>query len=188
MFKSVMLAVVLFSALNANAEVFKCQGVDGKKQFSDTPCKAGDASEVVPDRAPVTEQQRHEAQQRARQMQDKATAVEPKKSADPSEQANPKTESARATGSSTPASSDSDAMASCVRDVERQPASQNVKAEMIAACRTAGVNQRATGMTAEMVSDCVRSVERTGATGGEKARQLALCHGGDVRQDYRRKQ
>ena len=69
----------------------------------------------------------------------------------------------------------------CIRDVERQPASQNVKAELIASCRTAGIVQLNTGQSADVVKNCVASVERTGASGNIKARQLAICHGGDVK-------
>jgi hypothetical protein len=60
----------------ADAQVYKCKGPDGKVQFSDKLCKSANASEVVPDRMPVTRQQQYEAQQRARQMQDEAAALD----------------------------------------------------------------------------------------------------------------
>ena len=60
----------------ADAQVYKCKGPDGKVQFSDTLCKSANASEVVPDRMPVTRQQQYEAQQRVRQMQDEAATLD----------------------------------------------------------------------------------------------------------------
>jgi hypothetical protein len=47
-------------ALNANAEVFKCKGSDVKLQFADTHRRAGKISGIIPDRSPVSQQQRQE--------------------------------------------------------------------------------------------------------------------------------
>lgn len=184
MLKYLFLLLVTFSATNVSAEVFKCKGADGKIQFSDTPCKGGNASQVIPDRAPITDQQRYEAQQRALQMQSEAAALDGKKaaaiSAYQTHQQRQAAEGETRGAAAKVASSDADAINACVRDVERRGASQNVKAEMIAACRTAGIVQRSTGLSGDIVSDCVKRVERTGASEKEKARQLAICHGGDV--------
>ncbi len=178
-----LLALVLVSA-GANAQLYKCKGSDGKIQFSDTACKVGSKTEIVPDRAPVTEQQRYEAQQRSLQMQNEAAALDYDKAAAQAnyqaQQQQKEAQAAKQASASQAASNDTEAIQNCVRDVERRGASQNVKAEMIAACRTAGVVQRSTGISGEAVKNCVRDVERTGASEREKARQLALCHGGDV--------
>ena len=184
MLKYLLFIGLAIAATQANAEVFKCKGADGKIQFSDTACKAGNRSEIVPDRAPVSSQQRREAQQRGQQMQDEAAALDGEKSAAQSPQhdqtqrqdANTERKAVR----SKAAADDADAVDACVRDVERRGAAQNVKAEMIAACRTAGLVQRSTGLSSDAVSNCVRNVERTGASEEDKARQLATCHGGDV--------
>jgi len=80
-----------------------------------------------------------------------------------------------------PQPNDADAVANCVRDVERRGASQNVKAELIAACQSAGQTQRSKNLASDTVSDCVRNVERTGASEKDKSRQIAVCHGGDVK-------
>jgi hypothetical protein len=182
-----MLAMVVVGlAGSASAEVFKCRGSDGKVQFSDTPCQAGSASQVMPDRAPLTVQQRQEAQQRGAQLQREAAAQEANEAI---AQGHRRASTSRQDGeqermpSAAPAPSAADAYANCIRDVERHGASQNVKAELIAACRTAGrgTGYRNAPTDADTVAECVRSVERTGASEADKSRQLAICHGGDVR-------
>lgn len=184
MLKTLLLVVMTITAAQATAEVFKCKGADGKIQFSDTACKAGNRSEVIPDRAPVTQQQHYEAQQRGQQMQNEAAALDGEKVAaqvsQQAQQQRQEAETERKLAASKAAVNDADAVAACVRDVERRGASQNVKAEMLAACRTAGLVQRTTGLSGDAVSNCVKNVERTGASEKEKARQLATCHGGDV--------
>lgn len=183
MLKYLLLALTIASA-NASAAVFKCKGPDGKTQFSDSPCKVGNSSEIVPDRAPVTQQQRYEARQRAQQMQDEAAALdEDKAAARASQQAQRQrsdAENEKNAAAAKVVADDTDAISNCVRDVERRGAPQNVKAEMLAACRTAGLVQRTTGISGDAVSNCVKNVERTGASEKEKARQMAICHGGDV--------
>lgn len=79
------------------------------------------------------------------------------------------------------AQSDEAAYANCTRDVERQMVAEDVKAELFAACRTAGASQRKSGMSSAALRECVRSVERTGAYATDRARQIAVCHGADVK-------
>lgn len=183
MLRNLLFPLLLVVAIgNANAQVFKCKGADGKTQFSDTPCKSGNSSEVVPDRAPVTKQQQYEAQQRAARLQDESAALDQSKANAQAEHQvqQQRQEAAKQTAPAPVAVNDTEAISNCVKDVERRGASQNVKAEMIAACRTAGLTQRSTGTSSESVQTCVKNVERTGASEKEKARQLAACHGGDV--------
>ena len=179
---SLFLLLLMAAIGNVNAQVFKCKGADGKTQFSDTPCKAGNNSEVVPDRAPVTKQQQYDAQQRAARLQDESAALDQSKAnAQAEHQAQQqRQEVAKQTAPLPVAVNDTEAISNCVKDVERRGASQNVKAEMIAACRTAGAAQRSMGGSGDDVKNCVKNVERTGASEKEKARQLAVCHGGDV--------
>ena len=180
MIKCILGTAFAVLALNASAEVFKCKDSDGKLKFSDTPCRAGSISEIIPDRSPVTQQQRQEAQQRAMQMQSEAGGLESNKQADNRVSRQHKdSESGNAPFATR--TSDPDAYSNCIRDVERHGASQNIKAELIAACRTAGTAQSSKQTTTDTVEECVRSVERTGASEADKARQLAICHGGDVR-------
>lgn len=172
-----MLKFALFLALSvsatfANAEVFKCEGAKGKVQFSDTACTTGSRSQVLPDRAPITAQQQQDAQQRNQRLQSPVAEPGGEKA---SAQAAPSSQA------QVPAPNDADAVANCVRDVERRGASQNVKAELIAACQSAGRTQRSTNPASSAVGDCVRNVERTGASEKDKARQIAVCHGGDVK-------
>lgn len=167
-------------AFGAQAEVFKCRATDGKLRFSDTPCAVGTSTEIVPDRAPVSEQQRIEAQQRARQMAasaGEANATEPTAS-----QAAAAPVAAQAVADP---KKDADAVAQCVRDVERQPASVKAKGDMIAACQSAGRRQRENARSSDAVHDCVRDIERNGSAGDERARQIALCHDGDVPKERR---
>lgn len=171
MLKSILFLALAASATLANAEVFKCEGANGKIQFSDTACATGNRSQVIPDRAPISAQQQQDAQQKNQRLQDLAAEPAGEKVA------------AQASQSQTqnPAPDDSAAVANCVRDVERRGASQNVKAELIAACQSAGQNQRAKNIAGDAVSDCVRNIERMGASEKDKARQIAVCHGGDVK-------
>ena len=169
-----LMFALLYLALTAHAGVFKCSGADGRMQFSDTPCKNGMKTEELPDRAPVTPQQQLEAQQRAARMQAESVAID---GLQPASETTP----THTPPSALPIQGDANAVANCIRDIERQPASQKIKAEMVVACQSAGRTQRNTGQSADAVSECVRSVERAGASGSDKARLLAQCHGGDVR-------
>lgn len=188
MLKYLLMLAVAAVGGSADAQVYKCKGPDGKVQFSDKLCKSANASEVVPDRMPVTRQQQYEAQQRARQMHDEAAALDQQPAAALDAGQDGSGSSARQLApqptSATPAANneaaDAERIRLCIRDVERQPGSQKLKAEMITACRTAGPVQRAAGTSESAVSDCAKNVERTGAAGKVKARQIAICHGGDV--------
>ena len=172
MLKFVLLLTLAISVTLANAEVFKCEGSNGKIQFSDTACTTGSRSQVLPDRAPITAQQQQDAQQRNQRLQNQTAEPDGEKV---SAQAAPSSQTLN------PAPNDADAVANCVRDVERRGASQNVKAELIAACQSAGRTQRSTNVASSAVDDCVRNVERTGASEKDKSRQIAVCHGGDVK-------
>jgi hypothetical protein len=180
------LFVLVFVALSANtsAQLYKCKGADGKVQFSDTACKAGSASELIPDRAPVTPQQRYEAQQRAQQMRDEAAALEHEEASvrarSDAGQRHLEAQADRRAAATQSASDAGEAINDCIRDVERRGTSQDVKAELIAACRTAAFVQGSTGISGDAVKDCVRNVERTAASEWDKARQIAMCHGGAV--------
>ena len=155
-----LIALFLASlACTAQAEIFKCQGANGKTQFSDTPCPPGQTAKIVPDRAPITEQQHADALQRAQTLENATTE----------RTAGNPTTAAPATTAKAERSTDNDgeAIRTCVRDVERQGASVKTKGDLIAACQSAGAGQRKTGLSGDTVSD-------------DKARQIALCHGGDV--------
>lgn len=189
--KHILLITIACVATGANAQVYKCKGADGKIQFSDKPCIGAKQTELVPDRGSyVSPEQQYEAQQRTARMRDEINAQEQEVSAaNAARHAEYKHEqavSAQKSARTQAADNSADAVANCVRDVERRGASQNVKAEMIASCRTAGSSQRATGTPSSAVSDCVKNVERTGASEREKARQIALCHGGDVQPEVYR--
>lgn len=172
MFKFVLFLTFAVSATVVNAEVFKCEGANGKVQFSDTACATGKRSEVLPDRAPITAQQQQDARQRNQRLQNQTAEPITEKVA---------AQAAPSAQIQSPAPNDADAVANCVRDVERRGAAQNVKAELIAACQSAGRTQRSTNQASSAVDDCVRNVERTGASEKDKARQIAVCHGGDVK-------
>ena len=65
--RSLLLVFTLF-ALNAYAEIYSCKKPSGETEFSDTPCKAGNASAVVPDRDHLTPQREAEAQEKLAQQ------------------------------------------------------------------------------------------------------------------------
>jgi len=189
--RHILLIAMVVTASGAGAQVFKCKGADGKIQFSDKPCAGAKQTERLPDRTSyVTPEQQYEAQQRTARMRDEIdTNAQEVAAANAVRHAEFKRELAaeaqRAEREQATANA-SDAVAACVRDVERRGASQNVKAQMIAACRTAGRKQQATGTPSSEVSECVKNVERTGASEREKARQIALCHGGEVQPEVHR--
>lgn len=176
---AVFLAFLAITTSPAQADIYKCRAADGRVQFSDTQCEAGRTESVLPDRQTVNEVQvaGTQPQMDSQAGDERAAVLRIGESPQPAE----RTPVAKTDDSS----KDADTVSRCVRDVERQAASENVKAEMIAACRTAPAQQRTSGQSSDTVSDCVRSVERTGALGNEKARQIALCHGGDVQPEYR---
>lgn len=186
------IAVSLLLCANAEAQLRKCIAPDGKVTYSDVVCAGNTASErkVNPRgntldssgfREQVQREQDAAAQANLRDA-DRASQETNSRQAQVAQQ----TQAAEAAKqASLQSAKDSDAYANCVRDVERQPATHQVKAELIAACRTAGFVQRQTGMSQGAVNDCVRNVERTGASGKDKARQLATCHGGDVKPEPR---
>lgn len=175
MFVRIFALALALVGTNAAAEVYQCKDAKGKMTFSDTACQPGSDAKTLPDRAPITEQQRLEAQQRSAQMQAEVATQDGALTS--GEAPAPKAAPANT------AETDANAVASCVRDVERQPAPEDVKAEMIAACQSAGQNQRTAGRTEDSVRECVRNIERTGASGKEKSRAVALCHGGDVKRE-----
>ncbi len=76
MLKHFLLFVMAMAAGNATAEVFMCKNASGGTEFSDTPCRAGSSSQVVPDRAPLTQQQKDAAQQKTQQQKNKAAELE----------------------------------------------------------------------------------------------------------------
>lgn len=179
---SIALAV---ASLAANAQVYKCQGADGKLQFSDKPCAGSAQSELVPDRTSrVTPQQQYEAQQRATRMQGELAAQDDERAAAiasrSAEQRREEDIAARNAERNRVAASDADAVNDCIKDVERRGGAPDVKTRMIAACHTAGTSQRAQGSSPEAVKSCVAAVERSAGSENEKSRQIAVCHGGNI--------
>jgi hypothetical protein len=186
-FAWILAAACLFCS-SSEAQLRKCIAPDGKVTYSDVLCDGNTISErqVNPrgntlDSSGFREQVQREQDAAAQTRlieRDRASEEAAKRQAQAHQQAQTDEATRQASMQS---AKDSEAYGNCVRDVERQPATQQVKAELIAACRTAGYVQRQTGMSQGAVNDCVRSVERTGASGKDKARQLATCHGGDVK-------
>lgn len=185
MLKYVVSVVIAFASLAANAQVYKCQGANGKLQFSDKPCLGAAQSELVPDKTSrVTPQQQYEAQQRTARMQSELTAQDDERSAAKAgrsaEQQREEEIAARNAARNRTAANDADAVNECIKDVERRGGLPDVKTRMIGACRTAGTSQRTQGSSADAVKACVAAVERSAASENEKTRQIAVCHGGDV--------
>lgn len=179
------LVFCFFMSLGSNAQVLRCKGGNGKVLFSDRPVICDGQSDIIPDKSSyVSYSDQIAARQRTERMQGELAEKEyEKESAIASFQADQqrqKHELERKASADRVEKNDADAVALCIRDVERRGASQDTKAELIAACRTSGINQRATGSSSEEASNCVKNVERSGASEKVKARQIAICHGGDV--------
>jgi hypothetical protein len=181
---SLIISILSITSVHAQP-VYKCMGTDGKYQFSDVPCKETEKTEIVRDRTSgVSEQEQQEARQRTVKMQEEIVAKEKDEEARIAQrQAEQKREEeikAREKEQDVEDTKRSEAISNCIRDVVRHGASQDIKAEMIAACRKAGASQRTGWVSVDSVRECVRNIERTGASEDEKTRQVAICHGADV--------
>lgn len=170
---------------SAQAQTIKCTAPDGKVTYSNVACPGSTQSVKPVDTSANT---LDGSALREQAQKDKATvshveATQREQAA--SEAASRKQAQARASDvakqEAQKAQSDEAAYANCTRDVERQSVTEEVKAELFAACRTAGASQRQSGVTDAAVRECVRSVERTAAYPHDKARQIAICHGADVK-------
>ena len=177
------LAVLLCSP--AQAQTIKCTAADGKVTYSNVACPDSTQSVKPVD---TTGNTLDGSGLREQAQKDKATATHVETTqreraaaeADSRQQAQAQA-AAAAKQEAQRTQSDEAAYTNCVRDVERQSVTEDVRAELFAACRTAGASQRQSGMANAALRDCVRSVERTGAYPRDKARQIALCHGADVK-------
>ena len=81
MYKHLLFLVFLVATAGAQAEVFMCKKPSGETEFSDTPCKAGSSSEVVPDREHLTPQQQDEAQRKLQEQRIEANDAAVQRSA-----------------------------------------------------------------------------------------------------------
>ena len=179
------LATLLLSP--AQAQTIKCTAPDGKVTYSNVACpdstqtvKPVDTSANTLDGSALRDQaQRDKAAAthvETTQREHAAAEASSRQQAQAQAAVAAKQEAQRA-------QSDEAAYANCVRDVERQSLTEDARAELFVACRTAGASQRQNGMSESAVRDCVRSVERTGAFPKDKVRQVAMCHGANVLPD-----
>ena len=171
----------------AHAQPRKCTAPDGKVTYSDVACpdrttfeRAVETGGNTLDGSGLREQAQKDkadsAQARATERERAAFEAGSRQQAKAQAEAAAKQEAQKA-------QSDEAAYTNCVRDVERQTVTEDLRTELLAACRTAGASQSQSGMANAAVRDCVRSVERTGAYPRDKARQIALCHGADVQSE-----
>ena len=68
MIKVLILLASMTIATGAQAEIYMCKKPSGETEFSDTPCKAGSSSEVIPDRDHVSQEQQDAARSRLEQQ------------------------------------------------------------------------------------------------------------------------
>lgn len=160
-----------------HSQTFKCTAADGTVTYSNVACPDSTQSvrpvdtsgntldgsslreKAQKDRAEAAQSEAREREQAQARASDTIRQEEQKAQQDPA------------------------AYAHCTRDVERQGVTEDVKAELYAACRTAGGNQRRNGVAESTIRECVRSVESTGTYATDRARQVATCHGADVKPD-----
>jgi type IV secretory pathway VirB10-like protein len=168
----------------AQAQTIKCTAADGKITYSNVACpdttqsvKPVDTSANTLDGSALREQAQRDkaAATHVETTQREHAAAEASSRQQAQAQA-----AAAAQQQAQKAQSDEAAYTNCIRDVERQSVTEDIRAELFAACRTAGASQRQSGMTESAIRDCVRSVERTGALPKDKVRQVAMCHGANV--------
>lgn len=186
---SLLIAASLLSSVYtlAQAQTIKCTAADGKVTYSNVACpdstqfvKPVDTTGNTVDGSGLREQVQKDkvaaTHIETTQRESAAAEAASRQHAQAQAQAN-----AAAKQGVQKTQSDEGAYSNCLRDVERQSVAEDVRAELFAACRTAGASQRQSGMTDTALRECVRSVERTGAFPKDKARQIAICHGADVR-------
>lgn len=183
-----LLIATLFVAMlcsPAQAQAIKCTAADGKVTYSNVACPDSTASErrVETNGNTLDGSSLREQAQKNKAAAAQAEATERERAAFEAgsrQQAQTQaTQAAKQEAQS--AAKDEAAYSNCARDVERQGVAEDVKAELLAACRTAGGNQRRSGMGDGTIRECVRSVERTGAYATDRARQVATCHGAEVK-------
>lgn len=177
------LAIAL--SVPAFAQPRKCMAADGKVTYSDVACPDSTTSErTVETRGNTLDgsELREQAQKnRAAAEQAETTAREQAAvQASSRQQAQAQAEQAAKRDAENSAK-DEAAYLNCTRDVERQGVTEDVKAELYAACRTAGGSQRRSSTGEGTIRECVRNVERTGTAPADRARQVATCHGADVK-------
>lgn len=73
MLKHLQFLILTLFAMSAYAEIYSCKKPTGETEFSDTPCKAGSNSEVVPDRDTLTQQQKDDAHKKLEQQKSQAS-------------------------------------------------------------------------------------------------------------------
>lgn len=176
-------AALLFSP--AQAQTIKCTAPDGKVTYSNVACpdstqsvKPVDTSGNTIDSSSLREQAQKDkaaaTQAEATEREHAALEAGNRQRAQAQAAATAKQEAQRA-------QSDEAAYSNCVRDADRQSVTEDLRAELFAACRTAGASQRHSGLTDAALRECVRNVERTATYPNDKARQIAMCHGADVK-------
>lgn len=180
-----LIAASILLPLSAQAQAIKCTAPNGKVTYSNVACPGNTASERSVDTSGNTIDS---SELREQAQKDKAAAAlnqakeQERAASEASGRQQAQTQAAAtAKQQAQKAQSDEAAYANCTRDVERQSVTEDAKAELFAACRTAGASQRQSGMTDAALRECLRSVERTGASPNDKARQIAICHGADVK-------
>lgn len=175
-----LLAIAL--AAPAQAETRKCTGRDGRVTYSDVACPERTQSERSVDTGgnTIDASELRDKVQKDKVQAEQAEAAARERAALEA-RVHQQAQALAAETARQSAERDALAYAACVREVERQSPAEDVKAELFAACRTAGASQRQTGMTDAALRECIQNVERTRVVGNDKARQLATCHGADVK-------
>lgn len=180
----VVASLVALVCSTAQGQTIKCTAPDGKVTYSNVACpdstqsvKPVDTTGNTLDGSALREQAQKD---KAAATHVETTQREHAAAEASSRQRTQAQAAAAAEKEAQAAKGDEVAYANCTRDVDRQSVTEDVKAELFAACRTAGASQRQSGMANATLRECVRSVERTGAYPTERARQIAICHGADV--------
>lgn len=119
MLKHLLFLILVVASAGAQAEVFMCKKPNGDTEFSDTPCKAGSSSEVLPDRDPLTQQQKDEAQQRLQQQKREANDLGAQRAATQAQAQRRETEVAAPAAPVPDDAIDEEAIANCAADGRR---------------------------------------------------------------------
>jgi septal ring-binding cell division protein DamX len=167
----IIAALAATLSLNAWADIYKCKTPSGKTIISDTGCKDNSAAVAVHSSESLTQQQRIDAEAVQRRNKAQLETLENENTAWRNQPSPPSPVSPVAAGNTT--AMDEEAIRLCVRDVERRGGPEKQKAELIAACRTAGPPATAADVGTAQGTDTTAPVGRWPGKTASRVRRLA---------------
>lgn len=173
------LGAALFSL--SYAEVYKCRGADGRTVISNTGCGSTDRTVEIRQEEHLSAEDRL----RAKEDLDRAQAyVREQEQTRPSRADEVRAGLIGGVPDGDAGGSNREAVAGCLRDLDRQVLEPARRTELEANCRSRGDVPAGEAAIVypggNAVSRCMAGVERLGLTGSERSRSIAACRGTPV--------